>query len=149
MNIGQIYHLASIICYVLSALAAAFTIFLFFRFKIVDAFNVLSGRKLKRDMERLRHLSGSASENEDEVIALEKSGKSKKKKRKKEETEELYGLSGIGSSGNYDTEEAGAVSASDTEALYNTEATEDLSNITDTTDELDIVFTDASDTDLL
>ena len=62
MNTGQVFHLISVICYILSALAFAFTVYLFFRYKIINAFNVLSGRKLKQDMDRLSHLSGSASE---------------------------------------------------------------------------------------
>lgn len=160
MNTGQIYHLVSIICYVLSAVAFAFTIYLFFKFKILDAFNVLSGRKLKQDMNRLKHLSGSASEGGDEEPVISTSAKDKKKKKKKaEETEALLGLAQSGKPGKYDTEdwsENGSVSDTDelyqteaTEELYQTEATEELPKSVSDTDELDIVVTSASDTELL
>ena len=152
MNIGQIYHISSILCYVLSILAFSFAVFLFFRYRIIDAFNVLSGRKLKQDMERLSHLSGAASENSDLEIRSSDSKKQKKKpiRKKKEETEELSGLSGGSASEKYDTEDwEESNSASETEELYDTETTEDLSSTTDATDELDILFTTASDTDLL
>lgn len=161
MNTGQVFHLISIVCYILSALAFAFTIYLFFKYKIINAFNVLSGRKLKQDMDRLSHLSGSASEElqEDSASSIVHIGKKEKRKSKKtEETETLYGLAQGGNSGKYDTEDWGADnSVSDTEELnkveateelYQTEGTEELAKSSDT-DELDIVVTDASDTELL
>lgn len=155
MNTGQIYHLLSVICYVLSALAFGFTVYLFFRYKIINAFNILSGRKLKQDMDRLSHLSGSASEGAEEgsngaITQKEKKGKGKNKKQNA--TEELSRYDRKGSQGGYDTEDWGeSASASETEELYkyNTEATEELPRTGYDTDELDIVVTEASDTELL
>ena len=88
-----------------------------------------------------------------------KDKRSKRKNKKQEETEALYGLAQSGNPGKYDTEDWGeSGDASDTEELYNTEATEELyqteateelaKSVTDT-DELDIIVTDASDTELL
>ncbi len=162
MNTGQVFHLISIICYVLSAVAFAFTVYLFFKYKIISAFNVLSGRKLKQDMDRLSHLSGSASEDSQEDAVAETGQKGKKarqKKKRQEETENLYGSTQSGQSGKYDTEdwgENGPVSETEelynteaTEELYQTEATEKLGKSANDTDELDIVVTGASDTELL
>ena len=167
MNTGQVYRLISIICYILSGLTFAFTVFLFFRYKIVNAFNVLSGRKLKQDMDRLSHLSGAASEVPGQAPAQAQTGplqnkKKKAKKKKDDETEALYGMAATGKfagqSGAYDTEDWQEGTASDAPGpggkeasaqLYQTEVTEELSGSFDGTEELDVVVTEASDTELL
>ena len=137
MNIGQVYHIASIVCYVLSALSFILVVYLFFRYRIVNAFNVLSGRKLKQDMERLSHLSGSASESGGSAEPVSQAGKKKIawKKSVPTETETLFGTGPAG-----DTESA--------DTVYDTEYDDGSAEPSDT-DELDIVVTNATDTELL
>ena len=167
MNTGQVFHLISIVSYILSGLTFALTVFLFFRYKIVSAFNVLSGRKLKQDMDRLSHLSGAASEAPGQAPAQTGSLQKKKKKsqkRKDDETDALYGMAATGKftgqSGAYDTEDWQEGTAADTDELdgaeasrqlYRTEVTDELDVVAadDGTDELDVVVTEASDTELL
>lgn len=151
MNIGQIYHIASIVCYILSALGLILTVYLFFRYRIVDAYNVLSGRKLKQDMERLGHLSGSASESGAQAAADSPAGKQKKKAARKgkppADTEVLPGMAAAGETESNDT-------AYDTEfdapyeTEYDTEYDAGALKPSDT-EELDIVVTNATDTELL
>lgn len=158
MNIGQVYHWLSIACYVLSALAFAVTVYLFVNYKILDVINILSGRKLRQDMGRLSHLSGAASEASDGDL----NGRRKKKRprnKKQKMREPVYGLNSGTEPGKYDTEDwsEGSNNASKrdvyqteaTEELYQTETTEELAQAINDTEEVDIVITGASDTELL
>ena len=67
MELGQLYNGISVGCFIAGGLAFAFAVFLFFRYRIIDVFNELSGRTLKKNMERLSALSGSSTDNKDEA----------------------------------------------------------------------------------
>lgn len=140
MSVGHVYHIISLVCYSLGGLSFAIAVFLFFRLRIVNVMNILSGRKLKKDMDRLSRLSGSASESVEENTDT---GSFLRRKRQKKssasDTDTLYDLSAQSSSGSYETEDWNDGSSLDTEALDTYEGTE----------ELNVVLTEASDTELL
>lgn len=155
MSAGQIYHILSIACYALSALILAVAVYLFFHYRIVNAFNVLSGRKLRQDMNRLKHLSGAASETAGMNPALDADLKSKESKNKpvkqkaakQEDTEELYRWTQNGIGDNSDTVEMQTGGGSNTEELVPEE--NGSRQAFGETEELNVVLTDASDTELL
>lgn len=62
METGEIYHLISVGSYGFSIAAFVLAVVLFFRDHILDIFNELSGRTLKKNMERLNSLAGASSE---------------------------------------------------------------------------------------
>lgn len=66
MNVGTLYHGLSVGSYSLSVLSFILAVFLFFRYRVIDIFNELSGRTLKKNMERLSALSGASSENKEQ-----------------------------------------------------------------------------------
>lgn len=157
MEIGTIYHWSSILCYIFSALAFALTVFLFFHYKILDAFNVLSGRKLKKDLERLEHLRGAADGETEELGGLSETAPWKDTRTQASSTSVISG-GARGSRGANVREtaplrkEAEGKKVRGTAPLRDTPSrAQETAPLTraDDTDSLDVVITGASDTELL